>query len=85
MEAAHLLRTKRARQRRHAGLALLAIAALVVFLAPTIWSAAIDLATGEYFTDLPVVVVTVSLLFLSTMLAALLIAGRDRRRRSANE
>ena len=85
MEAAHLLRTKRARQRRHAGFALLAIAALVVFFAPAIWSAATDLATGENFTDLPVVVVTVALLFLSTMLAALLMAGRDRRRRSANE
>ena len=84
MEAAHRMQTQRARQRRHAGFALLAIAALVVFFAPAIWSAATDLATGEYFTDLPVVVITVSLLFLSTMLGALLMAGRERRRRSAN-
>lgn len=85
MEAAHLIQTNRARQRRHAGLALLAIAAVLVFFAPALWSAANDLATGEHFLDLPMVVLTVSLLFLSTMLAALLMAWKDRRRGSANE
>jgi membrane protein implicated in regulation of membrane protease activity len=85
MEAAYLMQTRRARQRRHVGLALLAIAGLVVFFSPALWSAATDLATGEHFLDLPVVVLTVSLLFLSTMLAALLMAWKDRRRRSHNE
>lgn len=85
MEAAHLMRMKRTRQRRHAGLALLALAALLVFFAPALWSVASDLATGEHFLDLPMVVLTVSLLFLSTMLAALLMAWKDRRGGSANE
>lgn len=85
MEAAYLLQAKRARQRRHVGLALLAIAALLIFFAPALWTAASDLATGEHFLDLPVVVLTVSLLFLSTTLAALLMAWKDRRHKTTNQ
>lgn len=80
MEAANLMQAKRARQRRHAGLALLAMAAVLVFFAPALWSAATDLSTGEHFLDMPVVVLTLSLIFFSTILAALLIAWKDRRR-----
>lgn len=85
MEAANLIQTNRARQRRHAGLALLAMAAVLVFFAPALWSAATDLSTGEHFLDMPVVVLTVSLLFFSTILAALLMALKDRRRGMRNE
>lgn len=79
MEAAHLLQAKRARQRRHAGLALLAMAAVLVFFAPALWSAATDLSTGEHFLDMPVVVLAMSLIFFSTTLAALLMAWKNRR------
>lgn len=85
MEAANLMQTNRTRQRRHIGLALLAMAAVLVFFAPALWSAATDLSTGEHFLDMPVVVLTVSLLFFSTILAALLMALRDRRRVMRNE
>lgn len=85
MEAANLMQTKRVRQRRHAGLALLAMAAVMVFFAPALWSAATDLSTGEHFLDMPVVVLTVSLLFFSTILAALLVAWKDRRRGAHEE
>ena len=85
MEAANLMQAKRTRQRRHIGLALLAMAAVLVFFAPALWSAATDLSTGEHFFDMPVVVLTVSLLFFSTILAALLMALRDRRRGMRNE
>lgn len=80
MEAANLMQAKRTRQRRHAGLALLAMAAVLVLFAPALWSAATDLSTGEYFLDMPVVVLTVSLIFFSAILMALLIAWKDRRR-----
>ena len=80
MEAANLMHAKRARQRRHVGLALLAMAAVLVFFAPPLWSAATDLSAGEHFLDMPVVVLTLSLIFFSTILAALLIAWKDRRR-----
>lgn len=80
LEAAHLMRARRARQRRHVGFALLAIAAVLVFFAPALWSTINDLTTGEHFSDLPVVVLTLGLIFFSTMLAALLMAWKDRRR-----
>lgn len=80
MEAANLIQAKRARQRRHAGLALLAMAAVLVLFAPALWSAASDLSSGEHFFDMPVVVLSLSLIFFSTILAALLIASKDRRR-----
>jgi cytochrome bd-type quinol oxidase subunit 2 len=85
METANLMRTKRARQRRHAGLALLAMAAVLVFFAPALWSTAMDLSTGEHFLDMPVVVLILSLIFLSTILAALLMSWKDRRRRMREE
>lgn len=85
MEAANLIQAKRRRQRRHIGLALLAMAAVLVFFAPALWSAATDLSTGEHFLDMPVVVLTLSLLFFSTILAALLMALKDRRRGIRNE
>jgi hypothetical protein len=56
------------------------MAAVLVFFAPALWSAAMDLSTGEHFLDMPVVVLTLSLLFFSTILASLLMALRDRRR-----
>lgn len=85
MEAASLMQKNRTRQRRHIGLALLAMAAVLVFFAPALWSAATDLSTGEHFLDMPVVVLTVSLLFFSTILGALLMALKDRRRGMRNE
>jgi len=79
MEAAHLMRAKRARQRRHAGIALLALAALLVLFTPVLWSVANDLSTGERFFEMPVMVFTLSLVLLSAMFAILLMTWNGKR------
>jgi cytochrome bd-type quinol oxidase subunit 2 len=78
MEAANNLQEQRTRKRRHAGIALLAMATLVVMLAPVLWSAANDLTTGEHFFDLPVLVLTLFLVLLSAIFAVLLLTWRQR-------
>ena len=77
MEAAIELQAQRTRKRRHAGIALLALGALVFLFAPALWSAVSDLATGEHFLDLPIVVLTLFLVFLSAAFAILLLSLRD--------
>ena len=78
MEAANNLQEQRARKRRHAGIALLAMGTLVVLLAPVLWSAANDLSTGDHFFDLPVLVLTLFLVLLSAIFAVLLLTLRQR-------
>lgn len=78
MEAANELQAQRTRKRRHLGIALLAMGTLVVLFAPILWSAVTDLTTGEHFFDLPVLVLTIFLVFLSAAFAVLLLTWRDR-------
>jgi cytochrome bd-type quinol oxidase subunit 2 len=85
MEAAHLMQTKRARQRRNAGIALLVLAALVLLFTPALWTLANDLTTGEHFFDLPAMVLTLSLVLLSAMFAILLMTWRGGRRGAEDE
>ena len=85
MEAAHLMQAKRVRQRRHAGIALLAIVGLLTVFAPVLWGAATDLTSGEHFFDLPVMMLALSLVFLSAMFAVLLMQVRTGRRSIDNE
>jgi cytochrome bd-type quinol oxidase subunit 2 len=85
MEAAHELRAQKARRRRHAGIALLAMAALVVLFTPALWSVANDLTTGEHFFDMPVMVLTLSLVLLSAMFAILLMTWRGGRSGARDE
>jgi cytochrome bd-type quinol oxidase subunit 2 len=79
MEAANLIHEKRLRQRRHAGIALLTVAALMVLVSPALWSAASDLTTGEHFFDMPVMVLTLSLILLAAMVAILLMTWQGGR------
>lgn len=79
MEAAHLMQAQRARRRRHAGIALLAVAVLVLLFAPALWSVANDLTSGEHFFDMPVMMFLLSLVLLSAMFAILLMTWRDRK------
>ena len=72
MEAAHLMQAKKARQRRHAGIALLVVVALLVLFAPALWSAAADVVTGDTFLDMPVVMLALSLVFLSALFAVVM-------------
>jgi cytochrome bd-type quinol oxidase subunit 2 len=78
MEAAYELQAQRARKRRHVGIALLAMGTLVVLFAPALWSAVNDLTLGEHFLDLPVMVLTLFLVFMSAIFAILLVTWRDR-------
>jgi hypothetical protein len=78
MEAANELQAQRTRKRRHVGIALLAMGALVFFFAPALWSAVSDLNSGEHFLDLPVLVLTLFVVFLSAVFAILLVTLRDR-------
>ena len=78
MEAAYELQAQRVRKRRHVGIALLAMGTLVVLCAPALWTAGYDLSTGEHFFDLPVMVLTLFMVFLSAIFAVLLVTLRDR-------
>jgi hypothetical protein len=85
MAAAHDLQTKRTRQRRHAGIALAVFSGLLVLLAPAVWSTVNDLTTGEHFSDLPVAILTLSLIMLSAMFAVLLMTWRGGRNGQGDE
>ncbi|HEX4007096.1 MAG TPA: hypothetical protein VHX60_13050 [Acidobacteriaceae bacterium] len=85
MEAAHLMQAKRVRQRRHVGIALFALAALIILFTPALWSVANDLTTGEHFFDMPVMVLMLSLVMLSAMFAILLMTWRGRRHDTRDE
>jgi len=82
MEAAIEIQSQRTRRRRHAGIALLAMGALVLLFAPVLWSAVNDLSTGEHFFDLPVLMLTMFLVFLAAIFAILLVTWRDRAARA---
>lgn len=84
MEAAQLMHDRRRQRRRQAGYILLAVAMLVLLAAPALWSAFSDLAAGEEITDMPLMLLTLSLVLLSAMFAVLLVSWRSRHR-GANE
>ncbi len=77
MEAANNLQEQRTRKRRHAGIALLALGALIVLATPALWSAANDLTNGEHFFDLPVMVLTLFLVMVSAIFAILILTLRE--------
>ncbi|HTX42089.1 MAG TPA: hypothetical protein VMD25_09705 [Acidobacteriaceae bacterium] len=79
MEAAFEMQAQRARRRRHMGFALLALGTLVVLFTPALWSAWNDLAAGEHFFDMPVMLLTLSMVFLSAIIAILLVTWRGGR------
>ena len=82
MEAAYEIQAQRLRRRRHIGIALLVMGMLVFLVAPILWSAVNDLTTGEHFFDLPLIVLTLVLVFLSAIFAVLLLNWRDRAARN---
>lgn len=79
MEAANAIQAERVRRRRQVGIALFVLATLVILVTPVLWNAANDLTSGEHFFDLPVMVVTLSLVLLSAIFAVLLVGWRTRR------
>jgi cytochrome bd-type quinol oxidase subunit 2 len=79
MAAAHEIRTKREQRRQHAGIALAAMAGLLVLAAPGLWYTVNDLTTGEHFQDLPVAILTISLIMVAAIFAILLMTWRGRR------
>jgi cytochrome bd-type quinol oxidase subunit 2 len=85
MEAAQMMHVQRQRQRRQMGYALLALATLALLAAPALWSAFSDLAAGEEFTDMPLMLLTLSLVLLSAMFAVLLVSWRSRQNSTSQE
>jgi hypothetical protein len=67
MDAAHRMQEKRARQKKHVGIALLVVSGLLVLFAPAVWLAASDLTAGDPVLGVPVVLVTLSLVLLSAV------------------
>lgn len=80
MEAAQVMQTRRQQRRRQMGYSLLAVAVLALLAAPALWSGLSDLAAGEGFTDMPVMLLTLSLVLLSAMFAVLLVSWRGGRK-----
>jgi uncharacterized membrane protein len=81
MEAAYEMQTQRVRRRRQIGIALLVFAGLVVLVTPALWSAATELTSGEAFFDMPVMLLTLTLVLLSAIFAVLMVSWRGRRLR----
>lgn len=81
MEAAYEMQAERKRRRRQIGIALLVFAGLVTLATPVLWSAASELSAGEAFFDMPVMLVTLTLVLLSAIFAVLLVSLRGRRLR----
>ena len=81
MEAAYEMQRQRSRRRRQVGIALLAFAGLVVLASPALWSAANELTSGEPFFDMPVMLLTLTVVLLSAIFAVLLVSWRSRRLR----
>ena len=81
MEAAYEMQKQRTRRRRQIGIALLVFAGLAVLVTPALWSAVTELSSGEPFYDLPVMLVTLTLVMLSAIFAVLLVSWRGRRLR----
>ena len=61
------------------------VRALLVLFTPALWSVANDLTTGEHFFDMPVMVLTLSLVLLSAMFAILLMTWRGGRNAARDE
>jgi hypothetical protein len=85
MAAAYQMRVAENRRRRHAGIALLAFVALIVFLTPAIWSVADDLFNGEHFQDMPAMTMSLIATLFSALFAALIVHLRSRRTRDGEE
>lgn len=81
MEAAYEMQMQRTHRRRQIGIALLVFAGLMVLVTPALWSAVTELSSGEPFYDLPVMLVTLTLVLLSAIFAVLLVSWRGRRLR----
>lgn len=85
MEAAYQMQAKKQRQRRHIGLVVLAMGSLIVLFTPALWNFVSDLMSGEHFFDMPVMLVTLSLVMLSAMFAILLVTWRSRQHDARDE
>ncbi len=81
MEAAYEMQEQRTRRRRQIGIALLVFAGLLILVTPALWSTATELSSGEPFYDLPVMLLTLTLVLLSAMFAVLMVSWRGRRLR----
>jgi succinate dehydrogenase hydrophobic anchor subunit len=78
METANKMREAQSRERYQAGLVLLALAALLVFLAPTLWVIAEDVFNGERLLDASTLVALLMATTVSTIFAVVLAQWNSR-------
>jgi Na+/H+-translocating membrane pyrophosphatase len=76
MEAAHKMREARMRTRYQAGLVLLAVGALLMFLTPALWVVAEDAFSDERWLDAPALTALVVATIVSTVFAAIVVQWR---------
>jgi len=77
MQAASELREQRRRDRRNIGVVFFSVAVLGMVLTPAIWSSVDDFLGGEYFLELPGMIMALIGLLFSTILGALLVGWRS--------
>ena len=64
--------------RRNIGVALFTLGALVILVAPLLWSSVDDFAEGEHFGDLSLQITLISTLLITSVVTALVILWRSR-------
>ncbi len=77
MEAANKLREAQRRTRYQAGLVLLAVGALLMFLTPALWVVAEDAFSDERWLDAPALTALLVVTIVSTVLAAVVVQWRS--------
>lgn len=80
MEAAEQMQVQRRRQWRNMGVVLLALGTLIVLASPALWNAYTELDGGERITDMSMMLLVLSLVLLSAILAVLMVSWRSRTR-----
>jgi hypothetical protein len=76
MAAAHKMREAQMRTRYQAGLVLLAVGALLMFLTPALWVLAEDVFNDERWLDAPALTALLVATIVSTVLAAVVVQWR---------
>lgn len=79
MEAAHQMKASRLKRRRHVGIMLVTFMGLLILMTPALWSVADDVFfSEEHLYDMPAMTMSLVLMLLSTLFAALILHWRSR-------
>jgi cytochrome bd-type quinol oxidase subunit 2 len=76
MEAANEMHAQKARSRRKMGVVLLCLGVLLLVMTPTIWISVDDLMGGEHLFDMPAMILALAAVFITTILATLMVGWK---------